>query len=68
MYKPNIVQQLTSIGFKEIIGEWKPVWGQGDGEYWYGVLTRDDDVVIIDRHLCTLNKIEKTSEFLMSLT
>jgi len=32
MEKPKVIKHLISIGFKEVIGEWKPVWGQGDGE------------------------------------
>jgi hypothetical protein len=43
--KPKIIQHLISIGFKELYGEWKPIWGQGDGEYWEGKLAKGDDVI-----------------------
>lgn len=71
MIKPLVIKHLISIGFDEIIGEWKPVWGQGDGEYWYGKLKRGDDEVFTDRdttlYKYAYNGIIRSEEFLMAL-
>ena len=64
--KPIVIQHLISIGFKEEIGEWKLVWGQGDTDYWLGKLTRGNDVVFTDRdttiYKYALNGIIVTTE------
>lgn len=69
--KPKVIEHLISIGFEEIIGEWRPVWGQGDGEYWLGKLVRDTDIVYIDRNTTffkySYNGIITNEEFLMTL-
>ena len=69
--KPKVIEHLISIGFKEIIGEWRPVWGQGDGEYWHGKLVRDTDIVYTDRNTTffkySYNGIITNEEFLMAL-
>lgn len=49
MEKPKEIQHLISIGFKEIHGDWCPVWGQGDGEYYRCILKRGNDVIFKDR-------------------
>jgi hypothetical protein len=49
MMKPKVVEHLISIGFKEIKGEWKDIWGQGDGQYWHGELQRGSDYILTDR-------------------
>jgi hypothetical protein len=49
MMKPKVIEHLISIGFKEIKGEWKDVWGQGDGWYWHGELERGSDYILTDR-------------------
>ena len=70
--KPAVIEHLISIGFKEKIGEWKAVWGQGDGEYWDGQLIRDSDVVLTDRdttlYKYAYNGIIVHPDFLLSLT
>ena len=72
MEKPKVIEHLISIGFKEIIGEWKPVWGQGDGEYWHGQLVRGAEIVFTDRdttlYKYAYNGIIKPEEFLLALT
>ena len=72
MTKPVVIQHLISIGFKEIIGEWKPVWGQGDGDYWYGKLKRNNDEVFTDRdttlYKYAYNGMIKSEDYLLSLT
>jgi len=69
--KPEIVKHLISIGFDEIIGKWRPVWGQGDGNYWHGKLVRGDEIVYTDRdttlYKYTYNGVVKSEEFFMSL-
>ena len=71
MEKPKVIQHLISIGFKEIIGEWCPVWGQGDGEYWHGQLVRDTDIVFTDRdttfYKYAYNGVIRNEEFLLAL-
>lgn len=71
MDKPKTIQHLISIGFYEEIGVWRPVWGQGDGEYWHGKLKRGNDIVYTDRDTTrcdyTLNGEKVTEEFLRSL-
>ncbi len=71
-HKPKIIQHLISIGFEEEIGIWKPVWGQGDGEYWHGKLKRGEDVVYTDRdttlYKYTFNGVIKKDEFFMNLS
>ena len=71
MEKPKVIQHLISIGFKEIIGEWCPVWGQGDGDYWYGQLVRDADIVYTDQVITLYkyshNGITRNEELLMNL-
>ena len=72
MEKPKVIKHLISIGFKEIIGESKPVWGQGDGKYWHGLLVRDGDIVFTDRdttlYKYAYNGIIRPEEFLLALT
>jgi hypothetical protein len=55
MEKPKVIQHLILIGFKEITGEWRPIWGQGDGDYWRGKLVRGNDVIFTDINI-TLGK------------
>ena len=70
--RPKIVKHLISIGFVEIIGEWKMIWGQGDGWYWDGKLKRGDDIIFTDRdttlYKYALNGIIKTDDYFMALT
>ena len=72
MEKPKVIKHLISIGFKEIIGEWKPVWGQGDGDYWHGQLVRGTDIVFTDRdttlYKYAYNGIIRPKEFILALT
>jgi len=70
--KPKIIEHLISIGFKEIIGSWEPVWGQGDGIYWHGHLVKNSNVVFTGRdetiYKYSWNGVIKPEEFFMSLT
>lgn len=71
MGKPKVIEHLISIGFKEIIGEWCPVCGTGDGYFWHGQLVRGTDVVYTDRDIThyqyAYNGEMKSEEFLFEL-
>lgn len=71
MKRPEVIEHLISIGFNEIVGEWKPIWGQGDGEYWIGELRRGNDEVFTDRETThfkySYNGIIRSEEFLIDL-
>lgn len=68
---PKIVKHLLSIGFVQIKGEWRDIWGQGDGEYWYGELRRGNDVVYTDQektlYKYSFNGVIMSDEFFMKL-
>ena len=72
MVTPDIIKHLRRIGFTEEIGEWCPVWGQGDGEYWHGKLTRGKDTVYTDRdntlYQYTWNGVVMPKSFFFDLT
>lgn len=72
MEKPDVVQHLIKIGFTELIGEWKPIWGQGDGFYWLGKLVnKSGDTVFTDRdttnYKYSLNGTVMPEKFFLSL-
>lgn len=71
MERPAIIVYLISIGFEELIGQSRPVWGQGDGDYWHGKLKRGNDIVYTDRDTThygyTLNGVKISEKCLLEL-
>lgn len=65
--KPEIILHLISIGFVEIDGKWRDVWGQCDGRYWQGDLRRGNQRISFHIDIVLFNGKQVNESFLLNL-